>query len=139
MAIRSGFNKQELQMWNMESLLQFDTDRMFEDWGRPAWFVEVCQHFDAESGRREESKYASELSVIPAESQPRQVPNVSATLSLTRRLLLVRRSEIPDRAPLTSARIEFDDTPYSIQAVRESGNPGVLLLECHFDGLTGNT
>lgn len=125
-------------MQNLNQLLQADAERMFLDWGEPARLLEVSARFKVESGRMEEYTGITNISVIRTEDHPHLVGHISATLSLTRKLLLAQRLEIPETVALTSARLVLDETTYEISQVRESNQAGVLVLECVQSGLPGD-
>jgi len=121
-------------MQNITQLMQCDAEQMFRDWGEPARFLELIQRYDVESGQLVEVTFAAELRVIRMEDKSVPMANVSATLDLTKRLVLVRTAELPDDAPLSQARLMFDEQDYVIEHVRESNLSGMLVLECVLHG-----
>ena len=117
-------------MFNLKEILARDSEQIFADWGESAMLMEIQQRYDVESGGVSETTFAAPLRVIRGEDRPQLVGEVSATLSLTRRLMVVRAVELPQRVPLETARIVLDDIAYEIRSVRESNQSGLLVLEC---------
>lgn len=117
-------------MGELSHLMQADTERLFADWGEAALFQEVTRQFDVTAGAMRELSYSRRLNVIRGEDRPQLAGDVSATLSLTRRLVLVRACDLPTGAIVESARMILEETPYEIRSVRESNQAGVMVLEC---------
>jgi len=136
-ASRAGFplslvplQKSKFEMQNVTQLMQCDAEQMFRDWGEPARFLELMQRYDVESGQLVEVTFATELRVIRMEDKAMSMANVSATLDLTKRLVLVKAADLPDDAPLSQARLTFEEWEYVVEHVRESNVSGMLVLEC---------
>ncbi len=110
--------------------MQHDTSQIFSDWGERIQLAETLQHYDAASGILDEHVYTQFLTALRQDEKAHSVSATNATLSLTRRCYLVRRSDLPAELTLTSARLIADSTTYEIQSVTESQVPGLLLLEC---------
>jgi len=117
-------------MLNVQQLLACDLDQVFADWGESATLLEVRQQYNVESGQMSETTFASPISVLRGEDRPQLIGEISATLSLTHRLVLVRSETLPDLKQVERARLLFEETPYEIRTARESNQAGLVVLEC---------
>ena len=123
-------------MRELMNLLQDDLERIFADWGEPATLLEIIRDYELETGQMVETRHGSEIQVIRGEDRPQLIGNISATLSLTRRLVLIRSRDLPNHIPLETARLAFAETTYEIRSIRESNQAGMMVLECIQSGLS---
>ena len=78
----------------LNDLALVDSQRLFDDWSRPAQLLEVHQQFDPQSGRVEEHSFRSDLRVVEGTSRVRLRGSAAVDAPLQQTMFLALTAEL---------------------------------------------
>ncbi|WP_437186940.1 hypothetical protein SH668x_000311 [Planctomicrobium sp. SH668] len=114
----------------LTQIVNSDLQLMFADWGKPARYDILNRQYNVLTGVVDEYVESREVTVIALRRRERKQTEMSASSTDLECQFLVPDSMLPNRIPLSNARLVQGGETFEICTVAETEVTGLVLLNC---------